>query len=210
MTSSQFIPYCGEAPVLGGLTWNFDPTLIAAFIAIAALYSIGVRNAGILRGREQLLFLVGLLIAAAALMSPLCNLSVALFAARVTQHMVLTLVAVPLLIMGRAELAFAALFGGWRPPATGHSNISLWLGAAAYAMATWTWHVPGPYDTTLQNNVIYWLMHITTIAAAALLWKGLLRPRADSIGSAMLVGFATVMQMTLLGAVLTLAQRPLF
>src|SRR4051812_41623698 len=118
MSSSQFIPYCGEAPVPGGLTWNFDPALIASFIALAALYWTGYRKAAILRRREHLLFLIGLLIAAAALMSPLCNLSVALFSARVTQHMVLTLVAVPLLLMGRADFALATLFDRFRP-ATG-------------------------------------------------------------------------------------------
>src|SRR3982751_2462138 len=198
MNSSQFIPYCCESPVPGGLTWNFDPALITAFIGIAALYSIGFRKAGVLRQQQQLLFLIGLLIAAAALMSPLCNLSVALFSARVTQHMVLTLVAVPFLFIGRAELALAALFGRCRPPTSGHTNMSLWLGTAAYAIVSWTWHLPGPYAGPLQNNAIYWLMHITTLAAAALLWNGLLRPHRDSVGSAVLVGFATVMQMTLL------------
>jgi putative membrane protein len=74
----------------------------------------------------------------------------------------------------------------------------------------WTWHLPSPYDATLQNNYAYWAMHITTFGSALILWHGLLFHSARHTGSALLATFGTAMQMSLLGAVLTLAPRALF
>ena len=211
MTVPEFVPYCGNPPVPGNLHWNLDPPLILFFLAVAAIYIVGLRDPHAPGRREQLLFGSGLIIAAAALLSPLCNLSVALFSARVTQHMVLTLIAAPMLILGRVELVVPGLVRRLQRLRSPLSNdVALWFGGVAYAVALWSWHLPGPYDATLQNNAVYWAMHITTIGAALVLWKGLLGSGRASIGTAMLVGFCTAMQMSLLGAVLTLANRSLF
>ncbi len=86
----------------------------------------------------------------------------------------------------------------------------LTLGGASFAVAMWTWHMPGPYDETLQNNYVYWTMHVTTFGAALLLWHALLLRSATRTGLSLVVGFATALQMSLLGAVLTLAPKALF
>jgi putative membrane protein len=78
-----------------------------------------------------------------------------------------------------------------------------------FASFLWLWHLPAPYDATLHSDAIYWTMHVTLFGSAVLLWRELLalerRPFA-------LVAAGTVasMQMGFLGAVLTLAGRPLF
>jgi putative membrane protein len=212
MTAAEFIPYCGAPPLPGGLRWNLDPFLITALLVVGVFYAAGCRHARRLRPREHWLFGAGLLIAAAALITPLCNLSVALFSARVTQHVVLILIAAPLLVLGRFDAAIAALLphraGDFEPTASSWSPLT--VGGIAFAIALWTWHLPGPYDATLQNNVAYWAMHATTFGAALLLWHGLLHEGAGRIGAAMAVGFITGMQMSLLGAVLTLSPRSLF
>ncbi len=58
-----------------------------------------IRRCVIDRRVRQIVALAGWLIAASALLSPLCALSVALFSARVAQHMILVLVAAPLIGM---------------------------------------------------------------------------------------------------------------
>jgi putative membrane protein len=209
MRLAVFVPYCGHAPVPGALVWNTDPALIAAFVAVGAIYAGACRGAGAPSRREQAFFAAGLATAAAALISPLCNLSVALFSARVAQHMVLTLIAAPLIVLGRPERVVAAWLGSRLPTARG-SHVLTTLSGAAFAAALWTWHLPGPYDATLQNNYIYWTMHVTTFGAALVLWHQLLLRHAAQPAAALLVGFATATQMSLLGAVLTLAPRPLF
>lgn len=156
------------------------------------------------------MFAAGLLVASAALISPLCNLSVALFSARVTQHMSLTLVAAPLVALGRPERALIAI----QPSASVNSRLSrrfaVVFGGPAFALAMWTWHMPGPYDATLQNNYIYWTMHVTTFGTAVLLWYGLLLQDVKFSGAALVVACGTGIQMSLLGAVLTLAPHALF
>jgi putative membrane protein len=209
MSTTAFVPYCGAPPVPGDVTWNTDPVLIAVLLAIGAVYAAGCRGKGPPKPRERALFGAGLLFAAAALISPLCNLSVALFSARVGQHMVLTLLAAPLIALGRPERALAR----WTEP--GRWSVSLGkhamtTGAVAFAIAIWTWHTPGPYDATLRNDYVYWTMHVTLFGAALLLWHALLVGNAGRAGIALIVGFGTAMHMSLLAAVLTLAPKTLF
>lgn len=209
MSAPNFVPYCGHPPLPGHLAWNMDPILIGALLAIAAAYALGCRGAIAPSRREQVLFATGLGIVAGALITPLCNLSVALFSARVAQHVVLTLIAAPLIVLGRPERTFAALM---------HLNGSncdwgksaMTLGAASFAVAMWTWHMPAPYDETLRNNYVYWTMHVSTFGAALLLWHTLLLQNATRPGLSLIVGFSTALQMSLLGAVLTLAPKALF
>src|SRR4051794_3471194 len=128
MHISEIVPYCGNAPVPGNLRWNFDPALILVLSIIAVLYFVSSRTQRSASRREQLAFSCGLIITAGALLSPLCNLSVALFSARVTQHMVLTLVAAPLLVLGRGGIVFSGVFGGQRSMLRSQlADVPLWL-----------------------------------------------------------------------------------
>ncbi len=88
------LPYCGTPPAPGELLtrFNLDPILIAALVALAFLHVYVSRTR-----RTRLLASAGWCIAAAALISPLCALSVALFSARIGQHMILVLIAAPLI-----------------------------------------------------------------------------------------------------------------
>jgi putative membrane protein len=209
MSTATFVPYCGAPPVPGHLTWNTDPVLIAVLLAIGAAYVAGCRGNRAPKPRERMLFGAGLLIVAAALISPLCNLSVALFSARVAQHMALTLIAAPLIALGRPECVLPhSAMPARSSAAFGRQALS--VSAVAFAIAIWTWHMPGPYDETLRNNYVYWTMHVTMFGAALLLWHALLVGNAGRAGMALIAGFGTAMHMSLLAAVLTLAPKALF
>ncbi|HEY7298384.1 MAG TPA: cytochrome c oxidase assembly protein [Xanthobacteraceae bacterium] len=209
MSIANFLPYCGHPPVPGDLIWNTDPILISGLLGIAIVYLARSFGSDGLSPNERRCFVIGWGVVAAALTSPLCNLSVALFSARVTQHIVLTLVAAPLVVLGRPERAFAA-FLPLRMVGALLKKHGMGIGAAGFAVTMWTWHLPGPYDATLQNNYAYWAMHITTFGSALIFWHALLFHGATRTGSALVAAFGTAMQMSLLGAVLTLAPRALF
>jgi putative membrane protein len=189
------VPYCGAPPVPGSATWNSDPVLPAVLLAAGmwGLFRLRGPDASARRGA----LLLGWAVLGAALVSPLCNLSVALFAARVGQHMLLALVAAPL-------LAFA-LF-----PPGGRGRPGLALPSLAFAAALWAWHLPGPYAATFRGDAVYWAMHVSLFGAALWLWAALLRRAEDRPDAAALAGLATAAHMGLLGALLTLAPRPLF
>jgi putative membrane protein len=207
MSVSDFVPYCGNPPAPGHLTWNTDPVLIGVLALAGCAYFL-LPRAQKISPRSQLWFAAGFVVAITAFVSPLCNLSVALFSARVTQHMILILIAAPLLVLGRVELLLPSNIG--RKQEAAGAGWKLGLVGTAFAIALWTWHLPGPYDATLQSNTAYWLMHATTFGTALLLWHGLLRSTSSSLGAVLIVGFATAMQMSVLGAVLTLSSRALF
>lgn len=207
-------PYCGAPPLPGALLsrWNLGPALIAALVVLGCIYAIGARR---LNTRERALspperaaFWTGWAIAAGALISPLCALSVSLFAARIGQHMILDLIAAPLVAAGRPVAVFAAAFG--RADARTPTRTMPLLASAVFALLLWFWHAPGPYAATFSSVALYWAMHVSTFGAAVWLWSGLLdrssrHPVAAAFGS-----IASTVQMGLLGAIITFAPRALY
>lgn len=118
--------------------------------------------------------------------------------------MFLTLIAAPLIVLGFEERL---------RPRDGTTK-SVWIkitfpgSTVLFAACMWIWHWPGPYDATLQNNDVYWLMHIRTFGSALWLWHALLS--REQAGAALVAGFITSMQMSLLGALFTFATHSLF
>jgi putative membrane protein len=194
-------PYCGSAPSPGELLFRFnlDPVVMAALAAICALQIVMLhRRRGFDARRRESFTLVGWLVASVAFLSPLCALSVALFSARVAQHMVLILIAAPVIALGL-------------PRRTGCNHVwRLWASSGAFVAALWYWHMPVPYDETFRSTPIYWAMHLTLFGSSILLWRELLDHPARQTAQALAAGTLSFMQMGLLGAVLTLAQRPMF
>jgi putative membrane protein len=193
--SDPALPYCGTPPApleLWG-RFNLDPVLIISLLVLAMAHVVMARRNG-----RQGYAIAGWFVASAAFISPLCALSVALFAARIAQHTVLLLVAAPL-------IAFAL-----PAPSRRHERGNLWICACAFFFALWFWHMPAPYDSTFSSTSLYWLMHVTLFGSGVLLWRALIHHRSETTAEALVAGILTSMQMGMLGAVLSLATRPLF
>lgn len=223
---TQALPYCGAPPAPEALWthWRLDPVVLALLAGIWLLYWVGSER--LLRtdphrapGRGQrAAFHAGWLIATLALVSPLCPLSVSLFAARVSQHVVLTLIAAPLVacaLPARSLLCALRLDRGVPPGvavlARALAGAPL-AAAAAFAMLIWFWHAPAVYEATFRSVTVYWLMHLSLFASALWLWTSLLRAPDTQTGflSALLASTLSSVQMGLLGAVITLAPRALY
>jgi putative membrane protein len=190
------LPYCGATPLPGDLLtrFNLDPALIAALILAATLQW---RQAGTLSPRRRVTAILGWMIAAIAFMSPLCALSVALFAARVGQHMILVLIAAPLIALGM-------------PVGTRRAGWPVWASTFAFFSSLWFWHMPIPYEATFESVSVYWCMHLCLFGSALWLWSELLHPPRAHMADAFIAGALTSMHMGLLGAILTLADHALF
>ncbi len=184
------MPYCGAPPVPDELwlRWNFDPILLAALALLAGLHLTSCAPA------RRSVAATGWAVTSLALVSPLCALSVSLFAARVGQHMIMVLIGAPLI----AAALPAARDSRW-----------LWPATAAFSAFLWLWHMPAPYDATLRSDAIYWAMHVTLFGSAVVLWRELM-PLGERPMALVAAGTAASMAMAFLGAVLTLAGRPLF
>lgn len=185
----QEIAYCGLPPLPGSLLtrFNLDPVLIAALLGVSGLHLAMLHREGKPANRPML----GWAMASAAVITPVCALSVALFSARIAQHMILVLVAAPLVANGFPSSA----------------GRKLWPAAAAFFIVLWAWHMPGPYDATFHSIPLYWAMHVTLFGCAVWLWRELIGHRAGDTGQVLAAGIASSMQMSLLGALLTLGNH---
>ncbi len=194
------VPYCGSAPLAAELwsRWNFDPWLIAGLSVLAYLgHTQGHRD---IRSRRALV--AALVLLSIAFISPLCALASALFSARIAHHLLLIAAAAPLL-----AIVFGCRRADERPDAA--PVMSLTALTLAHAIVVWAWHSPAPYLMALSSDSAYWLMQLSLLFSALLLWRRVLSPRT-STGAAVLALLATMMQMGLLGALLVFAPRPVF
>lgn len=188
--SATWLPYCGEAPLPGELLarWNFDPLLILAMLLVMA----GCLWLAPMRSRERRMFAAGITLLAILFISPFCALTSALFSARAVHHLALTAIAAPL-------LAFAL-------PARGiKGGIVAWT--AIHAATFWSWHLPLLYETALANHIVYWLMQVSLLLTAFGFWRSV---RGAPLPMAVAGLLATMVQMGLLGALLTFAGSPLY
>lgn len=193
-------PYCGAPPAPDEVwgRWNLDPVLLCLLVCGALAFAMWgrahPRSAG---AAQSWAFYAGWLVASLALVSPLCPLSVALFSARVGQHMILTTLAAPLI--------------GWSLPGSVRwSRRSMFPAAAGFALALWFWHAPAPYMATFQSDLVYWLMHATTVGAAVWFWWSLAHGPASRLAAGVIGSLAVSLAMALLGAVITFAPVPLY
>jgi len=181
----EIIPgsYCGAPPGPGVIwhSWNLDPVLLAVLLLGAVVL------------RRSPAGLAAVAVLAVAFVSPLCAMAVALFSARVVHHVLLVAVAAPLL---------AAALPARRGPGSAPRHF---LTSTAIL---WAWHLPAAYDLALRDIAVYWAMQITLLATATLFWRAVLGGR-DSLGG-LLWALAGLIQMGLLGAILTLAPEPLY
>jgi putative membrane protein len=184
------IAYCGPAAVPDDLwiRWNVDPLLIAIFAALA-LAVVRSRSSDTRAGWGAIVLMLVIFV------SPLCALSSALFSVRVLHHVLLIAAVAPLLAQAFPQRRAGA--------------ASLVVLVVAHAVILWLWHTPGPYAWGLASVPAYWLMQISLLGSAWLLWRAILAPAAQS-GLALVALVATIGQMGLLGALIVFAPRPLY
>jgi putative membrane protein len=210
-------------------SWHPEPAIVATLAASAVLYRYGLARMGPRRRRtvrpaHVLAFYGGLIALAVALASPLEAAASSLFAGHMLQHLVLIVVAAPLLACGRpvvvlstalpGELRRGLYRAGARPrvraaaDAVSHPAV-LW---ATGAVVLWGWHLPVLYTAAVGDHAVHAVEHASLVATAALAWAAALGRgrRSVAVPVAALLLFATALQSGALGAVLTFARAPLY
>lgn len=215
-----------HAPSASPGAWDLDPLVLLGALAGTALYALGMRR---LRARRSphlpsrvraAAFYGGLFTAVAAVVSPLHGWSEALFAAHMTQHLILMVVAGPLIVLGRPTRPVLAALPARvaRPAGRVRSSVqrhAAWLihplAVLAWSViALWAWHLPTLYEGALHNEVLHALEHATFVGTAMLLWAAVVGERRINEGPAVLLLFATTLQSGALGALLTFAGSVLY
>jgi putative membrane protein len=174
------------APELPGvlLAWRLDPLPLAGVALAAGLYLWAGRQVATRHPRNRprawrtWCFLGGLAAIVLALSSPIEAYEGQLFSAHMVQHMLLELVAAPLLLLGApATMALRAASPTarrWllrllhsRAVAVLTFPLLTWL---LFAAVNWGWHLSELYNQALENPPLHYLQHASFLVAALLFW----------------------------------------
>lgn len=207
---------------------GFDAVLAGLLVATSLLYARGVARvwakAGMGRGiriGDVCRFTLGMLAVAAALLSPIDAFADQSFALHMIEHEMLMVLAAPLLVLARpleacvwalrprtrqqlAALVRAPLLAwSWRAM-TGPVTAT-----CLHALALWIWHVPVFFAAAVARLPLHVFQHFCFFASALAFWWAMMggAPRiAGPVSLACL--FATMLQTSALGALLTFAPSP--
>jgi cytochrome c oxidase assembly factor CtaG len=171
------------------LSWDLRIEVIVILTTLGVLHVMGWRNLR-QRGRKRFAngwrlasYLVGLLLLAIAVMSPIDVLSDQLFFMHMIQHLLMMMFAAPLIMLANPFPTFLWALprdlrkrvGGWfqpdhrlyqtleqilTPGITWMLFISVYLG----------WHDPNLYNLALRNGFVHDVEHITFFGVALIFW----------------------------------------
>jgi putative membrane protein len=167
----------GAAELLGG--WELGPP-VATIAAAGTLYVLGARRAGPWPQRRTAAFALGLAVLLVALQSAIHTWGERLQSVHMAQHLLLCLVAAPLLATGApVTLALRALRGGGRRlrrvlesrPARAASHPA--TGLAALTASMLAVHLTGLYDLAARDALVHEAEHLALFAAGLLFWAPL-------------------------------------
>jgi putative membrane protein len=202
----------------------FDLAVVAVMAVSLAIYFRGAarlraRSERGIRWYEATAFATGWLVIAIALLSPIDTLSDVLFSVHMTQHELLMIVAAPLLVAGRPMIAGVWAFSNPEPllAITRHPAVlKVWRAMTGpftvlvlHAVVLWAWHIPAAFESAMHHEAVHAVQHLMFFVSAALFWWSLIHGRYGRVGYGVAVFFvfATAMHTSILGALLTFAQR---
>jgi cytochrome c oxidase assembly factor CtaG len=163
--------------------WRFDPPLVAGLVTAGVLY---LRGVGRVHRPERRLanraacFLGGLAALWIALQSPIDSYADVRLSVHMAQHLLLTMVAAPLLVLGAPvtlllRAATPAFRRRWvlpplrsRPMRMLSAPVVCW---AQFALVLWVSHFSPLYDAAVRNTGIHVLEHLLYVGSAVLFWS---------------------------------------
>lgn len=205
-------------------SWNLDPGLLGALVLAVWLYRRGrapsSRPVDRWRGHA---FVAGLAVLVVALLSPLEPLADALASAHMVQHLLLTVVAAPLLaysapgsaLLRGSPVAVRRVRGRVRrsgvPSALLHAPSHPLVVWSLHVGAVWFWHSRTAYDAALASTPLHIAEHVSFLVTALLFWRvvlGVRRTGQVPPGVVVLLVFGMAMQSVFLALLMTFATEP--
>ena len=156
---------------------------------------------------KALALAAGLAILALVWGGPLSAMAAHAFSAHMTMHMAVVALAAPLIAVGLA---------GTRFDPTGRLPLlfSPLLAAMLEFVVVWGWHLPALHGAARAGGLLFVVEQGSFLAVGLLLWLACLGRAAGGTMAGALVGtlglLLTSMHMTLLGALIAFAGRPLY
>jgi len=209
-----------------------DIVVVSTIAAFLLVFVIGWRRMPNRRGGGKAvaswragLFVAGMFTLAVVLLPPFDGLADRHFSAHMAQHLVLVVIAPPMLAASQAHLALLQAFPlafrrrlgrtiarvpGLRLAA--HHSSTVWFVCLSSVAVLWFWHMPRAYDWARSNEAVHDAEHLLFLATELAFWRVILfrRERELSRAGAALILVAMSVQGGLLAALITLAGQPMY
>jgi putative membrane protein len=200
---------------------NHDSTIIGLeILAVLYLWAIGPmrRRAGITEratGWQVTSFFTGLVLTFFALNGPVHDLSdTYLFSVHMVQHLVLTQLMPPLLLLGLPGFVLRPLVAPRWVLAAGRALTRPPVAFSLYTLSFAGWHLQPAYDLMMRNHNVHIATHLQFMVTAVIMWWPVLSPLREmprlSYGGQMLYLFLIGIPMMVVAALITLADVLLY
>jgi putative membrane protein len=213
--------------------WPQEPLLLLGLSLTVCLYWLGwsrlsrVGSGQAVTTWRAAAFMAGSLAVGVALLSPIAAFSERLFFMHMIQHLLLLLIAPPLLLLGqplvpilwglprRARGIVGQALRPGRPLARiGDALTTPVIAAAAFTVTVAIWHIPVFYDAAQGRTFTHDLEHLLFFGTALLYWWPIIHPsggrRRLSFGLALPYLLPPFLESMLIGVMLTFASKPFY
>ena len=222
LSASPALAHGGERHEIG---WTTSPIVLVPLLIMALLYAIGFGRLWrrsdlgrpVLRG-EAILFALGWITLAGALVSPLHEAGELSFTMHMIEHEIIMLVSALLIVLSRPGAALMWAFPArLRRPLGAVSRWRPWriladpfVATAIQAVVIIVWHVPWLFELTLRSEAWHIAQHLSFIGSALLFWWAMANTRSGRAGAliAALCLFLTSMIGGGLGALMAFSASP--
>jgi len=151
--------------------WSLEPTVLAGLFVLTVAYSLLVVRAG--DARRVAWYAAGVAALFIALQSPIdVGGDRYLFSLHMLQHVMLGMVAPPLLLLGMIGLI------SWRPRGVAALLVHPWVAAAVFNLVLLIWHLPQLYEATLRQEPLHILEHVSFFLTGLAFWWPVIEPQA--------------------------------
>ena len=213
-------------------SWPSTPWLTGSLLLSGAVYVCGWfvlhrRAAGRWQSRHIVAFVGGLTAIFLALASPIEPFASFLLQVHMAQHLLLTMIAPPLLWLGSPLIPVLRglpepVRTYWVAPSMRSPTIRSWfrrvthpfLAFPLFTAAVWLWHVPAFYNVALRSTGWHYVQHVCFLGTALLFWYPVVRPYPSRPrwSSWLLFPYLILadVQNTVLSALLTFSDRVLY
>ena len=216
----------------GWNSWITDPAVAIILLIATALYLGGLaRMPSRPAGRwpvskwRVISFASALGVIGIALLSPIDAFAEKLFSVHMAQHLLLVLVAAPLIAVSNAHLVYLwllplparrwmgrAIIGIPGVKYAAHANVTAWVICATFVGSLWFWHAPATYDWALANKWGHASEHLALLATSTVFWRVVVTSGERRLSPGMMILMVSLVgiQGSFLAALITFAPRPLY
>ena len=197
------LPLLHSSHNFGWGAWHPEASVISGTFIVVSFYVYGALSIkGAFVPWKAASFALGVMLMFLSLVSPLDVGADRLLSLHMLQHVFLTTIGPPLVLLGLPDAMLRPIFSNASVLKVARVALHPVATGAIMIVNMWFWHVPPVYDLAVRNLEVHILMHFAFMGSGLLFWWPVIQPSrllpAVGDGAKLLYLFATGMPMALL------------